>query len=312
MYPLGLKIHSLSSEQKPLCEDRYDVIISGESQIQYAIAPDLLSKKLNLKVINLAKPSQYGAFHFYLLKEIIAQNKQPRLVILSAPFYLFKRSTSPDALLALPKHQKFFDHYIMKVFQSQFNNWNQIGQLQLKQAGEIIKRKLRSTRRVFKETCRADSYYFSLYPKQKDHSLLNQSENTRQNHKKLVYKDDYSLKMDSHDFNVMYWKKTFALLEENQIPTLLIEAPQYIHSYTMLSDRDLYYQEIKSLIEDYQYLIFLPQKTWAIDPKSKELFFDGGKDMESSHLSYRGSQLFTQELASFINKNTSILIPWKK
>ncbi len=263
-----------------------DLLILGDSHASMALDPSLFVNK-GLRTTSYSKAGHYAEFNYYLYQKYRDKYPAPSIVIISTPYFVFSNSEK-DKIYFLFDQNKFLTYYFSNNILS-ITNFFDFRELFLRLPLQTYYESVNK-----KDVNYNYGYATNINPTFITENLITKNYMTDLHQKKIEYKDKYSKDIAKNKKNYFYLDELLAMLVRDNVRVCLIETPEYIDIENIILGKEKFYQEMQTLVKKYSNVTFLQESDiTSIDPYDKSLFFDAGYN---SHLSFEGSQLYTQEI----------------
>ncbi len=285
-----------------------DIIVLGDSHTSFAISPDVLRKKGH-SCMNYSKGGHYNSFNYFFYKVYREKFKKPEFAIVSVPVFFLKAPDFED----LPRLTGSEGLRIM-IEESSLDPASyagMVGNLEV----NLYKYRFALTEGVFwglygkiRGTGNRKALYTPIgYATNTNSSFRTETLLTNKRVQEIEknwdgrYIDypesDFYINSDENREKLRYFVELLDLLNKDGVKVLLVETPEYISTLRYVKNREDFYKGVSGIAAEYSNVVFIPQyEIKSIDNSKPELFFDGGKGVLNSHLSFEGSILYTEEL----------------
>ncbi|MCP4153300.1 MAG: hypothetical protein GY757_36550 [bacterium] len=283
-------------------EQNYDTLLFGTSRTYEGIHSSIIEKELNNKVLKESfqgKGPRYN-YHFYqLFKKCVGK---PKVVIYGVDYFIYTLNSDPrwmsrfdfynleqlkiDYLtpsLLLLKHKKKIDNFYNNIM------------LRLKEeleSGEVDEEKEKK----------------NPLDKELKHILDVQAHTGIEKHnQKVVAKRFPRFRRQRYPHypgkEGEYFAKLLELLDKDGVTVILVSLPDVFGSYKTNFQRKTFLLELKRKEAKYEktHLINFNRPT-RFPLRNLDYFIDGGFGISNSHLSRKGSKLFSEQLSKKITK----------
>lgn len=272
-----------------------DVLILGDSHTSAAIDPALFTTD-QLSARNYSRGGHYAEFNEALYVRYRHLYGPPKVVVISAPYFIFANGSESSALLSLLDLAGVTKYY----FSNQnfaIPNFYQYGTL-LQEIPLYTKRLIQGEPNALMQY----GYFATFDPSFRTKDLTTSVASAQARVSPIRYQaDGYSKTALRNKRNLEFLQRLFQRLSEDQVPVFLVETPEYAGTQEYIQGRAVFYQELQDELRLYPNVTFIPQaEIIAIDPKDQTLFSDGGYGNGNSHLSYKGSQIYTREVSKLV------------
>jgi len=272
-----------------------DVLILGDSHVSAALDPTLFAAQ-GLSALSYAKGGHYAEFNeaFYIhYRRLYAP---PKAVIISAPYFMFANGSDASALLSLLDFRDLTAYYWNKQTLTA-PNFYQYGAL-FQEIPLYGRRLLGGQRHALMQY----GYYDTIDANFRTKQLTAATAGAPTTASPIDYvADGYSKTAADNRANLEFFQRLIQRLDADQVTVLLVETPEYIGTQQYIAAKDVFYAEVQAEITAYPHVTLIRQADIPeIDPHDETLFSDGGYGMGNSHLSYKGSQIYTQALINLL------------
>jgi len=271
-----------------------EVLVLGDSRSAFSFDTKVFSEN-GLSAYNSSSSGRYFKFHYYYYKKYKKKCGIPKAVVVAVPFFIFRFSTSERYLRWLQTPEDLTSDYFSfdSFYRTHFFKYRE----ELKRIPGLFFDVMKGDKKE-RVVMRA-----GFVGKNGGKDLVG----VHQMEKYEMYSEGYVTDGFSRKDNInkspdyKYIKKFFVELEKDGVILLLADVPEYYQSQETLRNKHIFYSELEQEIEGYQNITFIKQQNVdVIDKFDKSLFYDGGYGNYNSHLSYKGSQLYSDYIAKFI------------
>ena len=218
----------------------------------------------------------------------------PKVILISTPIFMIRKSDLAPKIYLMNKNQ-FKKYYFSR--------------------DNLLSLKLYEYHTLFQKTPvflyhllsgkrkKIHGYMEENHPELKKKSL-NQIKSYKKSTNRIVnYLDsDYNFNTKNNQDQLNQFHKILASMQKDGVSVFLIETPEYIGTQETYTERDAFYKDLQEVISGYTNVTIITQKEiYEIDPTDRSLFSDGGWREINSHLSIKGSKIYTK---SIINRIT--------
>lgn len=280
---------------------RSDVLILGDSHTSFAFDPAVFADA-QLSALNYSRGGHYAEFNEAFYAKYRQLYPPPKVVIISTPYFMFLNGSEANALIALLDWTDLTPYYLRH--QSLLApNFYQYGAL-FQESPLYFTRWLSGDRNALITYGYAADLDANF--RTKDLTTLPPAVKTAPPIDYL--RDGYSKEAWWNRGNLAAFRRLLAHLAADQVTVLLVETPEYQGTQDFVQGKAQFYQEIAAEVQAYPTVTFLPQTALPVlDAKDQTLFSDGGYGNGNSHLSYKGSQLYTKAVLELVERQLEAL-----
>lgn len=274
--------------------DYADFLVLGDSHASFGVDPDIFNTA-GVSALSYAKAGHYSEFNYFLYNKISNKFKPPRAVIISIPYFFFSNESPKDSIFSLLDKNEFFRYYFNDLFThpSNFFAYREMFQFF---PSLLIKTVIHHPRKLI-----GYGYGVKTNPHFIDTDMVKDGIEFNGQIKIDYLKEGYSKKDRKNRRNYNYFIKLLDLLSRDKVQVFLVETPEYIDTAKNITGIKIFYEEMEEEVKKYNNVYFVKKgDSNSIDIHDKSLFFNGGGP--NSHLSFKGSKLYTHELFSIIKE----------
>jgi len=267
----------------------------GDSHTSAALDPALFTEHL-LSALNYSRGGHYAEFNTAFYLKYRREYGPPRVVLISAPYFIFANGSEATAILSLLSFEELTNYYVQnqKLSIPNFYRYNALFQEAPLYAGRLVQGEYNALMHYgyqdeLDATFRTKDLTIS--------KLITEAATTLTSD----YRSGYSKTARKNSTNLKFLQRLLNHLYADKVTVFLVETPEYIGTQEYIQGKDVFYREIQDELLGYPNTTFVAQTAiMAIDPGDKTLFSDGDYGNGNSHLSYKGSQLYTKEIINTI------------
>ena len=278
-----------------------DVLILGDSHTSSALDPALFAHA-HLSALNYSRGGHYAEFNEAFYAKYRQRYPPPKAVIISTPYFMFRNGSEANALIALLDWTDITTYYLRHQALLA-PNFYQYGAL-FQESPLYVMRWLSGDRNALITYGYAADLDANF--RTKDLTTVPPAVKTAT---PIEYaRDSYAKDVWGNQGNLAAFQRLLAQLAADQVTVLLVETPEYQGTQDFVHGKAQFYQEIEAEVQAYPNVTFLPQSALPVlDPQDKTLFSDGGYGNGNSHLSYKGSQLYTEAVLQVVKRQLEAL-----
>lgn len=278
-----------------------DVLILGDSHTSSAFDPAVFADA-QLSALNYSRGGHYAEFNEAFYAKYRQLYPPPKVVIISTPYFMFLNASETNALVALLDGADLTAYYSRHQKLSA-PNFYQYGAL-FQEIPLYLGRWLRGEQNALITY----GYAADLDPNFRTKDLTTVPPATKTAPPIEYVRDGYSKNAWWNQGNLAAFQRLLAQLAADQVMVLLVETPEYQGTQDFVHGKAQFYQEVEAEAQAYSTVTFLPQTALPVlDAKDQTLFSDGGYRNGNSHLSYKGSQLYTKAVLELIQRKLEAL-----
>ncbi len=282
----------------------YNTLIFGSSRTRRAIHPFYLKKYLGINAYKVASPGKYSKYNYTFYSVFKKKYGIPKYIFYGIDYFIFGKRSNP---LQMKQILKATEEKTKSYLKDDLNIFNPVSPLsftlKMKEKidtffSDLIEEIGKQNRGKKMEPLISE--YIGNKRTVRQHSLREPGKWKKYKYKKFPGPEG------------KYFKMLLDELEKDKVKLFIIILPEFLSTYRTNYQQDLFVEEIRSICNNYQNIVFINYNSPKIFNLSNwQLFRDGGYGNGNSHLNYYGAEILNKMLSEDIKKiETELPVNW--